>query len=112
MNEIYSKGVLRIPHSFVRVFFLTIAVYLSYSPFTIATSGDGLSANYIFVLIPIYYLFKEMRLVLPHMVLMLVMLSFGLLFTVAGILQAEYWEIFYRKLSSFLLFLLLFYLHS
>ena len=104
MNEIYSKGVLRIPHSYVRVFFLTIAVYLSYSPFTIATSGDGLSANYFFVLIPIYYLFKEMRLVLPHKDLMLVMLSFGLLFTVASILQAEYWEIFYRKLSSFLLF--------
>lgn len=104
MNEIYSKGVLRIPHSFVRVLFLTIAVYLSYSPFTIATSGDGLSANYFFVLIPIYYLFKEMRMVLPHKDLMLVMLSFGLLFTMASILQVEYWEIFYRKLTSFLLF--------
>lgn len=104
MNELISKGILRIPHSILRISILVFIIYFVYGQFTFKVGGEGTSANYFFVLIPIYYIIKEMKLFLPHKDLLLVMLCFCTLFFLASAIQIEYWDIFHRKLISFLLF--------
>lgn len=108
MKSFLGSGVIRFPKSYLKVLLLSIAVYFSYSPFTIATGGDGLSANYFFIFIPLFYLIKDLRLLTPNNDLLLVMFSFFALFILAAIIQFEYWEIFYRKFISFILFFTIF----
>ena len=104
MNELISKGILRIPHSILRISILVFIIYFVYGQFTFKVGGEGTSANYFFVLIPIYYIIKEMKLFLPHKDLLLVMLCFCTLFFLASAIQIEYWDIFHRKLISFYYF--------
>ena len=100
MSEFILKGIIRVPTSVIRISIFALVTYFFYAQYSI----EGTSANYSFVLIPIYYAVKKMRIFLPHKDLLLIMLCFCILFMLASLIQIEYWDIFYRKFVSFLLF--------
>jgi len=96
-----NNGSIFIPKEYLKIFLLSTAFFFSFLQISIA----NISVNYFFVLLPFLLILKDKKILVPHQDLLVIIISYFILFSLAALIQIEYWEIFNRKLTSFLLFL-------
>jgi O-antigen ligase len=89
--------------------FLVVFFFISLYPYSISLGGDGLSANYSFVLFPLFWSVLHGGVVKrPKTVYLLLMGGFWLIFLVAAVYQIAYQEYAARRFVSFALFMTMF----
>ncbi len=99
------NSIISISAEHLRLFALAIVFYLCFGPFTLVTASGGISANYFFILVPIIYLLKDLKIYLPNKDLNMLMMCFISIFILSVIFQPNHWDILHRKFISFLLFM-------
>lgn len=78
-------------------------------PFSVSLSNnDGASANYLFVLLPIYKAIRRMSVIKPGNIILGSVFIYLLIFSITTLHQIENIELFYRRTASFLIFMTIF----
>jgi len=91
-----------------RVLLLTAAFAAFAYPFSIIYDGEGVSANYSFVLLPIIYGIARDRFRRPRKEYVLMMVVFTAIFAVATVYQIDFQVHFVRRVVSYVLFMTMF----
>jgi len=81
----------------------TIFFFLCLIPFGI----DGLSVNYLFVLLPLIYFFRN-HLLKPPKIIYVSLLIYILVFIFSNLISIDQHQLFFRRVSSFLIFISIF----
>lgn len=74
-------------------------------PFSISLGGDGLSANYLFILYPIINIIFFKKIVVPKINFLIIIYTYALIFLVAFFYQYDYYSDYERRLVSFIIFM-------
>ena len=88
--------------------FLIILFVFCLFPFSFMTKTGAVSANYLFVLIPLTYILYTREILLPKIDITIYILFYFLLFLISSIMQFENWALFSRRFISFVIFLSIF----
>jgi hypothetical protein len=92
-------------YSLYLIFLFTAALY----PFSINIGGNGLSANYIYILFPLLFLISNRgKIYLPNKIFSEYILIFSAIFFIALIYQLSYIQYLERRIISFLIFISIF----
>jgi O-antigen ligase len=92
-------------NSLYLIFLFTAALY----PFSINIKGDGVSANYIYILFPLLFLMRNRgKIYLPNNIFAGYILIFSAIFFIALIYQLSYIQYLERRIISFLIFMSIF----
>lgn len=105
VNVRYSATWENIP--FRKVFLVTL-FFIFLFPYSINIGGNGISANYFFILFPAIIVLSTGKLQLPSQNLRLVMILYLLVFVLAAIFQFSYLEFADRRIFSFIIFMFMF----
>ena len=82
--------------------------FLFLYPYSISVGDQGVSANYGFVLVPLFYCLARGRIKKPPDIFLLMMVLFAAIFAIGTSYQVELYPYFPRRLGSFILFMSLF----
>ena len=93
--------------NFDKIFFFIIFFIFLY-PYSINLGGDGLSANYLFVLLPIFIIFLKKKFKKPNNNINLIILYYFIIFFLALFYQIDYLDYVIRRAISFILFMTIF----
>jgi hypothetical protein len=66
---------------------------------------SNLSVNYVFILVPLFIIFKNRHIKTPDIDFQIAFIIYTSIFVVAALIQAEYWPDILRKLGSYLIFM-------
>lgn len=88
-------------------YFYTLLFLIFLTPFYLAIGDEGLSANYSFVLFPIFLIFKK-KLLNPKPLFLYFIAFYILIFIFASLYQYHFYSYFSRRLISFILFISMF----
>lgn len=86
----------------------SIVLLISFTFFFVPLSFQGLSVNYSFVLFPLSIILISQVIIKPPTIIVVGIVLFFFIFFLASFYQAEYYEIFFRRSISFIIFLTLF----
>ena len=91
-------------------FLIFIGLFLIFLyPFSIVLNNeDGASANYSFIILPLLFLVWYKKLNMPSSLWLNLILIFTLIFLIASVYQYDYYRFFFRRLTSFMIFMLVF----
>ena len=89
------------------IFFLTISFFFFMFPFSLSIGDEGLSANYSFLLLPLFYLFTN-KIKVPTTKFILIISFYILIFFIAAVYQYEFYVFFPRRIISFIIFITMF----
>jgi len=93
----------------IRKVFLICLFFIFLHPYSISLGGDGLSANYSFVLLPLFYFLLRRGVIRrPQKIYLLFMGLYSIIFVVASIYQLDLQEYSLRRTISFFLFMTIF----
>ena len=90
--------------SLSQIFFVIIFIIFLF-PFSINFGGDGLSANYLFVLFPIFIIFLKKKIKKTSYNVNLIILFYFIIFFLALLYQINYLDYVNRRIISFILFM-------
>lgn len=107
INHIENTLFVETKRSRLEIFFLTVSFFLFMFPFSLAIGDEGLSANYSFLVLPIFYLFRG-KITLPSSKFLLIISFYTLIFLIASLYQFEFYQFFPRRLISFIIFITMF----
>lgn len=77
-------------------------------PFSCLLGGDGVSVNYLFILFPAIIILARGKFQLPSRDLLATLILYVLVFVLATIYQFSYFDFFYRRVASFIIFISMF----
>jgi O-antigen ligase len=107
INHIKNTELDEIKRTRLEIIFLTLSFFLFMFPFSLAIGDEGLSANYSFLLLPLFYLYKD-KIKLPNTKFLLIISFYTIIFIIASLYQFEFYQFFYRRLISFIIFITMF----
>ena len=87
---------------------LCISFYCFILPYSINIGGEGIGANYSFILLPLYLIIKDHKICRPLDVFLYAILIYTCIFIVASLYQTEFIDQSARRACSFILFLSIF----
>jgi len=77
-------------------------------PYSCLLGGDGVSVNYLFILFPAIIVLVRGKFQLPNRTLLAILILYVLVFVLATLYQFSYFDFFYRRVASFIIFLSMF----
>lgn len=97
-----------LPNGIFRKFYLTFLFCFFLLPLSSEVGGDGVSANYLFILFPVSVAFISGKLIMPSQTLRDIVFLYVLIFIVSIAYQFSYFQFMDRRVSSFILFMSMF----
>lgn len=95
------------PHIIKNIF--TIIVFVLFlQKASLNFGGEGISSNYSFILFPIFILFSKKKINKPKSTISLLFYLLVCIFIIASALQLSYFDLFWRRVMSFLIFISIF----
>lgn len=89
-------------------FYLVVIFVAALFPFSINIGGDGISANYIFILFPLFVAVRHGGICLPVKGFRDIIVVYVVVFCIATLYQLSYLEHIDRRIASFILFMSVF----
>lgn len=102
-----TRSALRSEELFKNIFF-TISFFAFLFPFSISVGMSGLSANYLFILFPLFFMITKGKFQLPNQTFQKVMIIYFLVLIIAIAYQFSYFEFINRRVISFIIFMSMF----
>ena len=90
-----------------KLFFIIFFMFFLF-PFSFSLNNSGVSANYSFILFPIFIILLKRSIKIPDAYIIMIILLYSLIFLVSIIYQSEYFEYLDRRVFSFFIFMTIF----
>jgi O-antigen ligase len=97
-----------LPNRTFRKLYLTILFCIFLSPLSLNVGGEGVSANYLFILFPVSVALVSGKLLLPSLNFRNIIFLYILIFIVSNVYQFSYFQFMDRRVASFIIFMSMF----